>query len=1457
MNEKNTEEDKYLEITQAAIAKFREKLLDLSNRNNFINLSLNPRSNKNIRLIDELPNRIYQQLSSGEEFELISLPLPKDEPEDEQTDNFLSELEYEKLNNSEYLSAIEELGENFDESSEESLKLIRKLKDDLRERLGMPKLISPETVSIEEYAKSINITPNYEVPIDEGLDEVEDKHQDNNLQTLFYPDDMERKCRLLNKEYQRFINEKGTNTLYISFGCLEWYEANHNKRISPLLLYPIKLSEEKSSKGRKHIISGSQSELVVNLSLSKRLKNDFGIELPDLSEEISTPELYFDLFNKLVISNKDNWKIKRFINITIHSYSKLSMFEDLDPEKWKKNGFTLGNQQGVRDLFTGSEDGSSSPIDHDLDERSVIEKVPVLIDNVDSSQYSTIIDSLSGKNLVIQGPPGTGKSTTIANMLSSLMHERKKVLFMSEKKAALDVVYKKLKDKELGSFVFKLSSTTEKKTEFVNELKDRLETEKKEINYQDIDILNDGYYRQIDKIKRYKSFLIKKYFNLEISGYEILTKFAKSKYKSNKLTYSFEELVPHKDITEITKNELFEIYGSIDTVEEVYKNLINKYKKIVNHPWYGLLIKENNPFLIENLKKDLIKIKESVSEKILLIKDINKLTKINLDYNNLNNQFIEAIISSDKVDLTNNYIGNINSLTLFKTLKEFQEKIEKYSKFKLSEKRLSDRFDLKDIFNVSSLEKYSRFIKNSGFLAFLFDKNYKEAKSYYKSIKLDGKFNKSSAIQDFDSIKIYNENFSNILNLEKDLNNNYDILKDIFVDSFSGVNTPLGDVNTLCQIIDQETLSDQQILYIIDNKENLNELKNIIINLTNKSNQISDKFLALETLIDDSVFFPSKNNLDEILFKLNSIDLSDDQSLDSFIKFNYYSNDINPLLKTILKTLISSGIDISQARIAFDFILYKSLAHLLFDREKEVQELNVIDFENEIKQFKNLDQSVFELKRDHLINNLLAIIPTLGVNRGKASDLSELSLIEREISKQKAHIPFRQLLKRAGQALRDIKPCFMLSPISLSDITDIKPEMFDVLIIDEASQMRIEDALGGILRSKQIIIVGDPEQLPPSNFFDSTAVLDDEGIVDDDESILDLAISKFKPKRMLKWHYRSKHESLINFSNKYFYNDALIIPPSPNDNFAVKHNKVMGIYNSRSRIENNSSTGIGGTNELECKKISESVVDFMKKNPSKSCLVVTMNNVQRDLIDEQIRLMSYNDPLVDDYKVIWQDTMEPFVVKNLENVQGDERDFIFISTLFGPNKDGQVMQRFGPINNPKGHRRLNVLFTRAKEGIELFTSLNSEDVKDSENAQRGRLIFKKYIEYSRNQMLDSGTTTGRGTDSDFEDWVKSELELHGYEVIPQVGVSGFFIDLGVKHKDYPHGYLAGVECDGATYHSSLSARDNDIVRQKVLEGYGWNIYRIWSTNWFKNPEKELERLLSYLNGIKSSEKRSA
>lgn len=1442
--------NEFTKITQEAIAKFREKLLDLSNRNNLINLSFNPRSNRNIRLIDELPNQIYQKVIDNIELEIISLPSPK-EYEDEQTEEFKLEFEKGKLENDIFLKKVEDLGDRFDESNKESQLILRELKDSIRIKLNLEQRIAPDTVSIEDYAKEHGIIPNYEMPFTN--EEISEKHEDNKLQTLFYPLDLERKARNLRREYQRFIDEKGTNTLFLTFGCLEWYEINNTKRFSPLLIYPITLKEEKSKEGMKFKIISSESELAINLSLKKRLSRDYGIEMPDLEEGIQ-PENYFDLIKNTILKNKTNWKIRRYLNISIHTYSKLSMYEDLDPNIWEKNGSILGSQKNIQELFTGSEKSNHSENYYDLDDKKVFKKVPILIEDADSSQYSTILDSLSGQNLVVQGPPGTGKSTTISNIIAAHLFNGKKVLFVSEKKAALDVVAKKLQDKNLDPFTFKLTATNQKKSEFISDVKKRVNIGEgdffQSLNNSDTESIDINYHKQADKIITYKNLLNKKNFKIDKTIYEILLSYAKFSYFENKYPTNFKNDYLIKDADKIEKNTLQKIYAEILDVTKLITGILTNYSKIENHPWYGINLSKNNLFEIQDLTSQLEELKNTCTAVIPKIKNIYK--QINVEAKFSKNQIKEELFIFVDFNLKENldiYLKNINDKEDFSNILLFCKNLSNYKTYLKNKKNLSEKIDLSFSFSKDKLKRYLRYIENSNFLSFLFDRNYKDAKNFYKSIALNGKFSKTLSKFYLKSLISYIENLPEIDEVINTIKNDHNIKK-IIIDDFKEESTNLDKLQNLFEFCSDDLKSDNQKMIISKNIHNVENIKNEVRILNENILEIDKIYNKFNNKIND-VFFNFKKNdnleYEEIFKKLNSINIQDTDELNNLIQLNSYSNELNQNIKNIYNSFIDEELDFKYFNNAFDFCFYKSLAKLLFDKEKELSSISTTNFEDEVNKYKNLDYELFNRKKNQLISDLIDVEPPMGVSRGRASDITEFSLIKREIDKQRAHIPYRKLLERAPNAIRAIKPVFMLSPISLSQVTKAKDNQFDVLIIDEASQMRIEDALGAILRCKQIIIVGDPEQLPPSSFFDSKTSFEDNDIVEDDESILDLAISKFGNKRMLRWHYRSRHESLINFSNHYFYDRGLIIPPSSIDKFAVNYNFVKGTYNARTKESNNEVRG--GINPIESDAISSAVINFMEENPSKSCLVVTMNNQQRDLIDETIRSKSHNNSIVSDYISDWQETMEPFTVKNLETVQGDERDFIFISTLFGPNKDGNVMQRFGPINNVKGHRRLNVLFTRAKESVQLFTSLKPNDIKADNNTEKGRMIFQKYIEYASTQKIETGKITGKGTDSDFEDWVKEELENLGYEVTPQVGVSGFFIDLGIKHKDYPFGYLAGVECDGATYHSSLSARDNDITRQKVLENYGWNIYRIWSTNWFNDSKTELRKLDSYLKSI--------
>ena len=356
---------------------------------------------------------------------------------------------------------------------------------------------------------------------------------------------------------------------------------------------------------------------------------------------------------------------------------------------------------------------------------------------------------------------------------------------------------------------------------------------------------------------------------------------------------------------------------------------------------------------------------------------------------------------------------------------------------------------------------------------------------------------------------------------------------------------------------------------------------------------------------------------------------------------------------------------------------------------------------------------------------------------------------------------------------------------------------------------------------------------------------DGVGIDDSTESILDLANQRFRTKRRLKWHYRSQHESLIQFSNREFYERDLVVFPSPMAN----DDALLGVKCFYAPEFFPDTVYESSINQREAELVIEQAFGLMQTHPERSIGIVAMNAKQTELIQNEFDRLIVEEERVRKYVEAFEGTIDEFFIKNLENVQGDERDIILISTVYGPDKNGVVRQNFGLMNREVGWRRLNVLVTRAKISCRLITSLRPDDVKVTEKSSKGVIAFKSYLTYAHGgATYDPGT--GGETDSDFEIFVADALRGAGYEVIYQVGVEGFRIDLGVRHESCPIGFIAGIECDGAPYHSGLSVRDRDHIRQTILENLGWNIYRVWSTDWFADPSRETSKLIAWVDRVR-------
>lgn len=560
----------------------------------------------------------------------------------------------------------------------------------------------------------------------------------------------------------------------------------------------------------------------------------------------------------------------------------------------------------------------------------------------------------------------------------------------------------------------------------------------------------------------------------------------------------------------------------------------------------------------------------------------------------------------------------------------------------------------------------------------------------------------------------------------------------------------------------------------------------------------------------------------------------------------------------------------ANAADAYEAVVFRSLAEQVFSAVRSLDHFDSGRHGEIRSRFAKLDKEMLNLTQARIAHSLGQIPAVNGIPGPRVADMSDEYLIRHQANLRQRHLAIRQLFRRAGGAIQNLKRCFLMGPQAVAQYLPAGLFEFDLVVMDEASQMRPEDALGAIARSKQAVIVGDPMQLGPTRFFDKadTADYDDVEVESEDsddeenevdtpapvtgatvlersESILTAAATCFDM-RMLRWHYRSRHPKLIAFSNKEFYGDRLVVFPTPGDNDeddGVFLRRIDGLYGARRNVQ-------------EAQAIVSAIRAHARDFPHRSLLVATMNAEQADAVDGLLERAEKEDEVLAAFLERMRITEEPFTIKNLENVQGDERDVIFVSVTFGRNAEGRLLQQFGPILQAGGERRLNVLFTRAKHRLEVFCSFDPDELRVSPTSPRGLRVLRDYLRFARDEAWwAAGAETGREPDSDFEVAIATALRGHGYEVRPQVGVAGYFLDMAVVDPDMPSRYILAVEADGATYHSAKSARDRDRLRQTLLEGLGWTFHRVWSTDYFRDPKGQINRIVERLQSLRQSNAR--
>ena len=526
---------------------------------------------------------------------------------------------------------------------------------------------------------------------------------------------------------------------------------------------------------------------------------------------------------------------------------------------------------------------------------------------------------------------------------------------------------------------------------------------------------------------------------------------------------------------------------------------------------------------------------------------------------------------------------------------------------------------------------------------------------------------------------------------------------------------------------------------------------------------------------------------------------------------------------------------VKAVKEAFLAAFYKDTAHAVIDKDTALSEFNGLLFEQVIEKYTALAREFQMLTRQELVARMVANIP---FDSNDPTISSEMTLLRKRIGSKGRGASIRNIIDQMPNLLPSLCPVMLMSPLSVAQYIDIDAPKFDIVVFDEASQMPTSEAIGSIARAKTAVIVGDPKQMPPTSFFAVNVTDEDSADIDDLESILDDCISLSMPTRYLGWHYRSKHESLIAFSNINYYDGRLVTFPSADDLTShVTWQKVEGFYDY----------GKTRTNRAEAEAITAEAIERLRSNPERSIGIIAFSRQQSDLIEDILTEQLAKYP---DLEAQNRQSEEPMFIKNLENVQGDERDIILFSVGYGPDKEGHVSMNFGPLNKAGGERRLNVAVSRARYEMKIFSTLTPEQIDERRTQAEGVLGLKRFLKFAQqgNKAI-SGEKGFEGKDNTvLVEQIATKLRERGYEVNTQVGSSGFRIDIAVIDPADKGKYMLGIICDGDGYYRLKTARDREIVQPAVLKMLGWDLMHVWSLDWFMHPEAVLKSIFDKLEG---------
>ncbi|HTV34158.1 MAG TPA: DUF4011 domain-containing protein [Methylocella sp.] len=1260
----------------------------------------------------------------------------------------------------------------------------------------------------------------------------------NGIQTALPIELLHKRLSTIFRDAKTAEEERGVNILFLALGFLRWYEDETSEvlREAPLILLPIALLRD--GRHATFAVKLREDDLTANQALQERLRDDFGLMLPGLPEgDDWLPSDYFDAVCK-AIAPKGRWSIDaNAMQFEFYSFSKLLMVRDLDPANWPNN--ELSNHPLLRGLLIEGF-AAEPPV---LPETANLDELPSPLDLVqvvdaDSSQTRVIETVRAGRNLVVQGPPGTGKSQTITNIIAAAVHDGRTVLFVAEKMAALNVVHERLRATGLDEICIELHSQSANKRLVAERLEATLQSPLRTAENQET---AKDLAEVRDSLNRITRGLHTEIGRTAITPHQALT---------IQIAAAAKGFTPDAQLVEEARN-----WTAVDFLEKArltqrLADLTESFGPLNHHPYFGVGSTSLQP---SDFLRQLPRLK-ALADKAA---DLATHAAMLANYFGLN---------SDPT-----FAGVKSLAAIFKTAARLPRGTENLAAAiaqsaaphriielaALGVEWQSQQAPYLHIFQpaawtTSVRRLHAPLAKGAAFWLYRASKAYREA-----SDSLAGLLRVPLPRQPAERLALVDALLASQAlhaRLMAETGSMANVLEDVWRNKKAAFHLIL------------ETAEIVETLTSFDPHLNLQRIFGFA-----HDGSAAARAERLEASLDEVIggFTEAVRFLDLDLpgiFETHAIARIDLNRLSERAALWARSKDRFEDWARLAKAdrearafgrermacaLARADLDPKFARLeietAFAEACWKNaiaadagLANLDGDRRAAL-----------VARFQSLEAQARKAAIDRVRARHSANIPR-GAQGG-------MGVIRAEICRKRGHMPLRKLMKVAGSTIQKIKPVFLMSPISVAQFLPPGAIDFDLLVIDEASQLRPEDALGLIARCRQIVVVGDKKQLPPTRFFDrmissDTETEDGEGEGEEDdlaarpangttpvtdlESILSLCEARGLETQMLRWHYRSRHPSLIEVSNAEFYH-RLIMPPAPvleRNEMGLKLTRVRGAYDR----------GGKRTNRIEAQAIAEAVSLHARLDPDRSLGIITFSTAQRDLIGDTLEIRRREDRSLDSF--LSRTGPEEAFVKNLENVQGDERDVILISIGYGPREAGQPLDSmaFGPISAEDGERRLNVLFTRARLRCEVFVSFHPTDINLDRAQGEGPRLLKRFLQYAESGLLEAQRPSGADFDSAFEEAVAEAIENLGFKVEPQVGSAGFKIDLAVRDRVRLGRYLLAVECDGARYHSALWARERDRLRQQVLENLGWRFHRIWSTDWFYRRTEQIEKLRSVL-----------